>query len=255
MPKKIDLTGQRFGRLVVTGEAPPKYTSGGNRKVCWYADCDCGTKHKIFNAGALRSGYTLSCGCWNIERLHQPKYYNRNICKYDLSGEFGIGITAQNDEFWFDKEDYDLIKNYSWHKHHNYFEASGKVTEDEPNTIYLHRLIMGNPEKKYDVDHIKTENKFDNRKCNLRIVSRLQNNRNHRLFSQNTSGVSGVRWHSRDLIWEAWIRLNYKDIYLGRYKNFEDAVKARKEAEDKYYGEFSYDNSQKIAQQYMKGVS
>ena len=30
------------------------------------------------------------------------------------------------------------------------------------------------------------------------------------------------------------------------YKKFEDAVKARKEAEDKYYGEFSYDNSQNM---------
>ena len=46
-----------------------------------------------------------------------------------------------------------------------------------------------------------------------------------------------------------------KPLSLGSFKNFEDAVKARKEAEDKYYGEFSYDNSQKIAQQYMKGVS
>ena len=39
--------------------------------------------------------------------------------------------------------------------------------------------------------------------------------------------------------WMARIVLNKKDIYLGRYSNKEDAIKARLEAEIKYFGEFA----------------
>ena len=38
--------------------------------------------------------------------------------------------------------------------------------------------------------------------------------------------------------------MNYKTIHLGYFVNFEDAVQARKEAEEKYFGEFSYEKSQ-----------
>ena len=41
------------------------------------------------------------------------------------------------------------------------------------------------------------------------------------------------------------IVLNKKKIDLGIFENKEDAIKARKEAEEKYYGEYSYDNSMK----------
>ena len=34
---------------------------------------------------------------------------------YDLSGEYGIGYTLKGEPFWFDLEDYDLIKDYCWH--------------------------------------------------------------------------------------------------------------------------------------------
>lgn len=105
---------------------------------------------------------------------------------------------------------------------------------------------MNDLNNEYDVDHIKTENKFDNRKLNLRKTTRQQNTCNRRLSDNNTSGVTGVRWHDRDKIWESWIKVNYKNIYLGRFLIFEDAVKARKEAEEKYYGKYSYDNSQKL---------
>ena len=41
----------------------------------------------------------------------------------------------------------------------------------------------------------------------------------------------------------AYIAIDKKQIHLGLFDKFEDAVKARKEAEDKYFGEWSYDNS------------
>ena len=39
------------------------------------------------------------------------------------------------------------------------------------------------------------------------------------------------------------INVNGKTLYLGYYKSFNDAVAARKAGEEKYFGEYSYDNS------------
>lgn len=47
--------------------------------------------------------------------------------------------------------------------------------------------------------------------------------------------------------WIAQIGYKGKKIYLGSFLKFDDAVKVRKEAEEKYFGEYSYDNSIKIA--------
>jgi hypothetical protein len=53
-----DLTGQRFGRLLVVGYAGP--TNAGN--ATWFCDCDCDGK-TIVQGSHLRAGSTFSCGC------------------------------------------------------------------------------------------------------------------------------------------------------------------------------------------------
>ena len=93
------------------------------------------------------------------------------------------------------------------------------------------------------VDHIN-HNTFDNRKSRLRVATTSQNAMNRTKGSNNTSGVTGVVWVKNRNNWKAEIKINDETIYLGSYDKFEDAVKARKEAEDKYFGEWSYDNSQ-----------
>ncbi len=69
----IDLTGQRFGRLVVISRAPSD--TPGARFVC---RCDCGTE-KIVSSAHLRSGSQRSCGCYRLEilscsALRQPQW-------------------------------------------------------------------------------------------------------------------------------------------------------------------------------------
>lgn len=61
MGQLIDLTGKRFGMLLVTGRAPDTYTKSGHLKVNWFCVCDCG-KQKIVDGKSLRSGVTQSCG-------------------------------------------------------------------------------------------------------------------------------------------------------------------------------------------------
>ena len=66
----LNLTGQRFGRLLVVERGLNKGV-----KVCWRCVCDCG-RESLANAGDLRSGRHASCGCLQLERVtkhgHSP---------------------------------------------------------------------------------------------------------------------------------------------------------------------------------------
>lgn len=72
MGKKINLKGQRFGRLIVLEETS-KRDIGGN--VIWKCLCDCGNV-TYTSAQNLRRGYTKSCGCYNKDLItkENPKY-------------------------------------------------------------------------------------------------------------------------------------------------------------------------------------
>ena len=67
MGKLKDLTGQRFGKLVVLERAPNQ-----GRYVCWKCKCDCGNEY-ITRAASLSSGRTRSCGCLYKETRPKPK--------------------------------------------------------------------------------------------------------------------------------------------------------------------------------------
>lgn len=59
MGAKLDLTGQRFGKLTVLEECGRK-----NGSVVWRCKCDCGNEVSV-RANSLRKGKTMSCGCYN----------------------------------------------------------------------------------------------------------------------------------------------------------------------------------------------
>ena len=183
-------------------------------------------------ASDLKAGKIKSCGCLNKEKIIER---NTKRNKYDLSGEYGIGWTSNtNKKFYFDLDDYDKIKDYCWQESHY-----GYVVNRE---FRLHRLIMGTPDIKYDVDHINHD-LLDNRKSNLRVTTKSQNQMNNKLAKNNTSGVTGVSYCKESGKWVSYIHLYNKRITLGYFVDFDDAVKARLNAEDEYFKEYSYKNS------------
>lgn len=107
MSKLIDLTGQIFGRLTVIKRA----TNKKYNRVHWVCKCSCGNPECVIVASNnLKSGHTLSCGCIRNEIINT--IFNKQN-KYDLSGEYGVGWTSNtNEEFYFDLEDYNKIKDY-----------------------------------------------------------------------------------------------------------------------------------------------
>ena len=107
---------------------------------------------------------------------------------------------------------------------------------------YAHRLAYymyhGVDPLEKMVDH-KDKPTSNNKIDNLRLATNPQNKMNRvNLPSNNTSGVIGVCWNKKAKKWEAQIRVNKVQKFLGYFINKEDAIKVRKEAEIKYYGNF-----------------
>lgn len=73
----IDLTGKRFGKLTVIGRGQTRKTSGGQQKLCWRCQCDCGNVIEV-DGQKLRNGHTQSCGC--IFKDYRPSRFK------DLTG-------------------------------------------------------------------------------------------------------------------------------------------------------------------------
>ena len=76
------------------------------------------------------------------------------------------------------------------------------------------------------IDHING-NPIDNRLSNLRDIPSAENQRNMRRPSNNTSGVSGVSWNASHKKWRVRISRCGKEIMVGRFSDFGEAVQAR----------------------------
>jgi hypothetical protein len=112
----------------------------------------------------------------------------------------------------------------SWHACNGYIKAT-TIKRKKITTVILHRCIL-NPPKEMCVDHING-NRSDNRRINLRLATIGQNNQNlNKIKNNNTSGVRGVHWRARNKRWEARIKVQGKEIYLGYFKDIKEAEKA-----------------------------
>ena len=98
-------------------------------------------------------------------------------------------------------------------------------------TYQLHRIIWF---MKYGyfpktIDH-KNRNRSDNRFCNLREATYIENNKNIGICKNNTSGFNGVSFDKERNAWEAFIGYNGKKKTLGRFPTKNLAIQARKKA-------------------------
>ena len=106
---------------------------------------------------------------------------------------------------------------------------------------YVHRLIamafIPNPENKCEVDHID-RNRQNNIVLNLRWATKSENQINRKKQVNNTSKVTGVNFDKHTNKWLVRIHINGKEKNMGLYKDFDEAVKVRKEQEEIHYKEF-----------------
>lgn len=223
----LKLEGMRFGSLTVLRRHNERDSSN---RILWVCVCDCNPDKEILVVGHYLVGKkTDNCGCLTRKRQSEcKKKYNT----YDLTGEFGIGYTNKGQEFYFDLEDYEKIKEYCWVKHGKYIDARSP----EGSTIKLHRLVMDAKEGDY-VDH-RFHNEYDNRKSNLRICTNQENTMNHKIHKNNTSGKSGITYRKDSNKWRARLWYKGKCYNLGSFLSYEDAVRVRNEKEIELFKEF-----------------
>ena len=237
--EKDDLIGKTFNRLTVI-ERGPDYINPttGKRKKRWICECSCKDHNRIivFKSDLTRTNKaTKSCGCLNRERTFEHLKERHKVNIYDLSGEYGIGYSSNtNEEFYFDLEDYDKIKDICWCvKISDGFKQLSGWDSNTRKNVLMH-CFLG---YKY-YDHID-RNELNNRKNNLRRCTEKENLRNKSLYKNNKSNVTGVCWHKKNEKWTAGIRVNKIQKYLGSFSNKEDAIIARLKAEKLYFGEFA----------------
>lgn len=225
--------------------------------------CKCGAEIMV-GTYELCTGGSKSCGCFKKDENYIKTFVdtmrenNKKYNRYEDKGDYVVMYTTKDEPFFVDKEDFDKVKNICWSKNNG-----GYLTGNAGNRkiVMLHRYIMDAPDDML-VDHVHgSETKHDNRRSNLRLATYAQNQMNSKLSINNTSGYTGIYYSKNMNKWVAQIGIGrYEDTgkerckYLGAYENIEDAIKARKEAEEQYYGEFSRDNSRGIERENEDGT-
>lgn len=214
-PSKYN-TGDRYAMLTIVEEGVR--SNKGKRQV--WCSCDCGNLElTLVQTNNLVSGNTSSCGCVGEEsrkthgmsntrtyQIHEGMLRRCN-CPQQLGYENYGGRGIKVCERW------NTLLGGSFE---NFFEDMGIA----PDGMSLDRID------------------FNGNYCkeNCRWATNSVQGYNKGLDPNNTSGKSGVSWYTQNQKWSAEIHVENQHIRLGMFSNFEDAVKAREEAELKYYG-------------------
>ena len=185
-----------------------------------------------------------------IRWLKQWGVYNKETAynkknRFQDCGDYCVGYTRNdNYEFYIDKQHYDLIYQYCWHKHKDGYLRTCIGKKENGGNIYklMHVMIMEAEGHIFvqgeEVDHINGKPN-DNRIENLRITTHCNNMKNEKLYANNTSGYKGVYYSKREQKWKAHITSDNVVYHLGTFDSKKEAIEARKRAEEKLHREYS----------------
>lgn len=206
-----NLTGTRIGKLTLLERKRE------NKRTFYYCKCECGNE-KWIRADGLKN--TRSCGCLAKEtQFKKENLKNKKFNRLTVIEEVGRD-KLNGSIIWKCKCDCGNIKEVSAHNlKNNSIQSCG----------CLQREIRIKNGKSVGALHVKNKIIED---TNIQVLL------NKKLMAHNTSGHTGVKWDSERYKWVAEIIFKNKNFYLGRFEKKEDAIKARKEAEERLHKQF-----------------
>ena len=150
---------------------------------------------------------------------------------------------TKNKHALVDDEDYEYLNQWKWYA--NSFSSRNteyaERTDTSGKNIGMHRVIMQSKDGE-EVDHWDG-NGLNNQRYNLRKTNHQKNIWNSCKHKNNTSGYKGVRKLTKKSNqikpWQARIKVNYKEIFLGNFSTSEEAGRAYDQAAKLYFGEFA----------------
>lgn len=133
-----------------------------------------------------------------------------------------------------DDGDFELVSQWKWTTNiYGYV-----VTYIKCKALFMHRLLLKTP-REFDTDHING-NILDNRKQNLRLCTKAQNQHNAKVRKDSRTGFKGVRLSGKKFYAE--IRCHKKIYYLGVHETPVEAAKAYDAKAIELHGEFARTN-------------
>ena len=145
---KEDITGWKMwehgipdGKLIVLHQTEDYVATSGKHAARFLCKCNCGNnKDIIASLYDIKHGNVKSCGCLLAEKQRQA---HKKCNEYNLDNEYGIGYCSNTgSKFYFDLEDYDLIKDYCWleviDKKSGYHELKAPKINGERGAIHIH---------------------------------------------------------------------------------------------------------------------
>lgn len=178
-----------------------------------------------------------------------------------------IQFNGEDIKFVIDKDEFDKIKDKSWHFTSNHYISHSLIYENKQKQLYLHNVIMNRerfPEKgaTETVDHIN-RNGLDNRKENLRIISQTQQNLNQSKKKRSVILPTGCPINTDDIPKHIWyVRANglHGDRFAIEFKTegliwkstssnavtIQEKLKQAKEKLQEYYLQYPYLNPENL---------
>lgn len=199
------LIGKRFGKLIVVAKAESK---SGQRR--WMCQCDCGGTN-IVTTGNLNSGHTTNCGCKKSPDLTGRVFGKLTVIgRSDRRNPRGKRTTPM----WECRCECGNIT----------YKATDTLTNPDESMCQECKGRIGAEIARQSAGFVGGTQ-----------ISRIKN---MTLIATNTSGCRGVYYDKRNNKYRARLKFKGKIMNFGSYRNFEDAVAARKAAEQEYFGAF-----------------